>query len=184
MSAPALVRLEHQGELAVVTLDNPPLNLFNAALFRALTETVAQLEADAPRGVLFRAEGRVVSGGVDVHEFAALEGDTGRAAALWTELLDIVHRVEELPCPTVCAAHGLCLTAAFELSLACDLLLAARSARFGLVEIVVGLTGPRRRGLRRRRPRAGRSPGRRSHARPRSHQADRRRRRDRRTAGR
>ena len=46
------------------------------------------------------------------------------------------------------AAHGLCLTAAFELSLACDLLVAAESARFGLVEIVVGLTpsmgGPQR----------------------------------------
>ena len=46
------------------------------------------------------------------------------------------------------AAHGLCLTAAFELSLACDLLVAAASARFGLVEIIVGLTpsmgGPQR----------------------------------------
>ncbi len=46
------------------------------------------------------------------------------------------------------AAHALCLTAAFELALACDLLLAAESARFGLVEIVVGLTpsmgGPQR----------------------------------------
>jgi enoyl-CoA hydratase/carnithine racemase len=40
----------------------------------------------------------------------------------------------------VFAAHALCLTAAFELSLACDILLAARSARFGLVETVVGLT--------------------------------------------
>jgi enoyl-CoA hydratase/carnithine racemase len=48
--------------------------------------------------------------------------------------------VEELPLPTVFAAHALCLTAAFELSLACDILLAASSARFGLMEMVVGLT--------------------------------------------
>ena len=50
--------------------------------------------------------------------------------------------------PTVFAAHALCLTAAFEVALACDILLAARSARFGLVETVVGLTpsmgGPQR----------------------------------------
>ena len=56
--------------------------------------------------------------------------------------------MEDLPCPVVFAAHALCLTAAFELALACDLLLAAESARFGLVEIVVGLTpsmgGPQR----------------------------------------
>ena len=50
--------------------------------------------------------------------------------------------------PTVFAAHGLTLTAAFELALACDILLAAERAGFGLVEIVVGLTpsmgGPQR----------------------------------------
>ncbi len=50
----------------------------------------------------------------------------------------MIHEVEDLPCPTIFAAHGLCLTAAFELSLACDLLLAAESAKFGLVETVVG----------------------------------------------
>ena len=50
--------------------------------------------------------------------------------------------------PTVFAAHGLTLTASFEIALACDILLAAESASFGLVEIVVGLTpsmgGPQR----------------------------------------
>ncbi len=60
----------------------------------------------------------------------------------------MIHQLESLPIPTVFAAHALCLTAAFEISLACDLLLAAESARFGLVEIVVGLTpsmgGPQR----------------------------------------
>src|ERR1041384_7017299 len=52
----------------------------------------------------------------------------------------MIHRIESLPFPTVFAAHALCLTAAFEISLCCDLLLAAESAKFGLVEIVVGLT--------------------------------------------
>ena len=52
------------------------------------------------------------------------------------------------------AAHALCLTAAFELALACDLLLAAESARFGLVETVVGLT-PAMGGTQRLAERAG-----------------------------
>jgi hypothetical protein len=72
----------------------------------------------------------------------------GAGEQLWKRLLEIVWRVEELPCPTIFASHALCLTAAFELSLACDLLLAAESAKFGLVETVVGLTpsmgGPQR----------------------------------------
>jgi enoyl-CoA hydratase len=146
------VRLERDGALAVMTLAAPPLNLFDDAMFAALRNAVHQVAADVPRGLLVRADGRVVSGGVDVHIFDGLDPvDAGR---LWTQLLDLVHTVEELPCPTVFAAHALCLTAAFELSLACDLLLAAESARFGLVETVVGLT-PAMGGTQRLAERAG-----------------------------
>jgi enoyl-CoA hydratase/carnithine racemase len=56
------------------------------------------------------------------------------------DLLEITHRLEDLPVPTLAAVHGLCLTAGFELSLGCDMIWAAESAQFGLVEIVVGLT--------------------------------------------
>ncbi len=132
------VRVEHDGPLAVLTLDSPPLNLFDERLMEALESAVGALSSEPPRGLLVRAEGRVVSGGVDVHVFDGLDAAAG--SALWERLLGVVHQVEELPAPTVFAAHGLCLTAAFELSLACDLLLAAESARFGLVETVVGLT--------------------------------------------
>ena len=140
------VRLEHDGPLAVITLDSPPLNLFDETLMRELREAVDAVAADPPRGLLINAVGRVVSGGVDVHTFEPLTPETG--AQMWRELFEMTHAVEDLPCPTVFAAHGLCLTAAFEIALACDLLLAADAAKFGLVEIVVGLTpsmgGPQR----------------------------------------
>jgi enoyl-CoA hydratase/carnithine racemase len=152
MTETAPVRLERDGPLAVLTIDAPPLNLFDRALIDALRAAVDAVAADAPRGLLVRAEGRVVSGGVDVHLFDGLSPeDAGR---LWTDLLGMIHTVEELPFPTVFAAHALCLTAAFELSLACDLLLAAESARFGLVETVVGLT-PAMGGTQRLAERAG-----------------------------
>jgi len=146
MSAAGPVRLEHDGPLTVLTLDAPPLNLFDQAMMDGLQAAVLELSAAPPRGLLIRAEGRVVSGGVDVHRFVGVTPEQG--ADLWRSLLETIHRVEDLPCPVVFAAHALCLTAAFELALACDLLLAAESARFGLVEIVVGLTpsmgGPQR----------------------------------------
>ena len=146
------VRVEREGPLAVVTLDAPPLNLFDEPMLSGLRAAIDRLEAQPPRGVLFRAEGRVVSGGVDVHLFHGLSPTD--AAELWSDLLTLIDRVESLPCPTVFAAHALCLTAAFELSLGCDLLLAAQSARFGLVEIVVGLT-PAMGGTQRLAQRAG-----------------------------
>jgi enoyl-CoA hydratase len=148
----SLIRLEHDGPLAIVSIDSPPLNLFDQRLMDELSKVVHQLSADPPRGLLFRAEGRVVSGGVDVNVFDGLTPE--QAAAMWVRLLEIIHRVEQLELPTVFAAHGLCLTAAFELSLGCDILLAARSARFGLVETVVGLT-PAMGGTQRLAERAG-----------------------------
>jgi enoyl-CoA hydratase/carnithine racemase len=158
MTAPAPLRIERDGDVAVVVLENPPLNLFDGPAFDALVSVAAELvaltdpsRADRARAVLFEARGKVVSAGVDVTEFRDIaEGPepAQRGAELWARLLEVAQTIEDLPVPTVFAAHGLTLTAAFELALACDILLAAEKASFGLVEIVVGLTpsmgGPQR----------------------------------------
>jgi len=140
------ITTERDGPMAVITLDSPPLNLFDRAMTTGLIAALDELHDDPPRGLLIRAEGEVVSGGVNVNEFKGLSSAEG--TRLWEQLLGLIDRVEGLPFPVVFAAHGLTLTAAFELSLACDLIVASDSARFGLVEIVVGLTpsmgGPQR----------------------------------------
>jgi enoyl-CoA hydratase/carnithine racemase len=146
------IRLEREQGLAVATLDSPPLNLFDREMFEALQATIAEVESEPPRALLIRAEGRAVSGGVNVAEFEGLTPE--RASLLWDQLIGAVERVERLPLPVVFAAHALTLTAAFELALGCDLILAARSARFGLVEKVVGLT-PSMGGTQRLAERAG-----------------------------
>ncbi|HEX6752454.1 MAG TPA: enoyl-CoA hydratase/isomerase family protein [Solirubrobacterales bacterium] len=146
------IRLERDGGLAVATIDSPPLNLFNRAMFEGLLATIEAAEAEPPRALLLRAEGRVVSGGVDVSEFDGLTPE--RATELWDESIDLVERLERLPLPVVFASHALTLTWTFELALGCDLILAARSAKFGLVEKVVGLT-PSMGGTQRLAERAG-----------------------------
>ncbi|HSK50558.1 MAG TPA: enoyl-CoA hydratase/isomerase family protein [Solirubrobacterales bacterium] len=146
------VRVERDGGLAVLTLDSPPLNLFDAAMIDGVEAAVAALAAEPPRALLIRAEGRAVSGGVDVHVFEGLS--PAEASALWDRLLGMIDTLEALPAPTVFAAHALTLTAAFEISLACDLILAAPGAQFGLVEKVVGLT-PSMGGTQRLAARAG-----------------------------
>jgi enoyl-CoA hydratase/carnithine racemase len=138
--------LEQDGPLAVLTIDKPPLNLFDEPVFAGLIEAVERVGASDARGLLLRAEGKVWTGGVDVHMFQGLDKETG--GDVWRRGLDMIQAVEDLPFPVVFAAHGLCLTWGFELALACDLVLAAEGAQFGLVEIVVGLTpsmgGPQR----------------------------------------
>jgi enoyl-CoA hydratase/carnithine racemase len=151
MTAPP-ARYERHGDVAELVLCAPPLNLFGPDLFSALEDTIARAAAERPRGLLVRAEGDVFSAGVDVHVFDGLDEPATRA--LTERLLGLAHALEDLPLPTLAVAHGLCLTAGLELSLACDLLWAAEGARFGLVERVVGIT-PLMGGTQRMAERAG-----------------------------
>jgi enoyl-CoA hydratase len=135
------VRLERKGAVASIVLDSPPLNLFGAAVFAGLGSAIDELEGSAARAVVWRAEGEVFSGGVDVNVFQeVVDGGGRRASGTFEPLLDVVRRIETLPMPTLALVNGLCLTAGLEVSLGCDMIWASESARFGLVEAVVGLT--------------------------------------------
>ncbi len=90
------VRLERDGGLAVVTFDSPPLNLMDRPLLDGLLRVVDGLESEPARGVLFRAEGRAVSGGVDVSMFAAMDGPE-TAQRTFDELIELARRVDRLP---------------------------------------------------------------------------------------
>ncbi|WP_328610215.1 enoyl-CoA hydratase/isomerase family protein [Amycolatopsis sp. NBC_00345] len=149
-----MTRLDRdESGLAVLTIDAPPLNLYTTELQDDLLTAISSLEAEPARALLIRAEGKIVSGGVDVSLFDA-QGSPAEAKVLFDRLLTVPDRIAALPFPTVFAAHGLCLTWAFEVAVACDLLLAASRARFGLVEKVVGLT-PTMGGTQRLAARAG-----------------------------
>lgn len=125
-------------QVAVLSMDHGQENVFDTAMWSAWDAALGELAARPPRALLVRAEGPVVSTGVDVEVFASLS--PVEAVAFWRDKLRLTQRLEQLPCPTVFAAHSLTLTAAFELALACDFIVATPSARFGLVERVVGFT--------------------------------------------
>ena len=107
-------RLERDGELGILVIDNQPLNLFDADMVSGILGALD--EARDCRALLVRAEGKYFTGGVDVNVFKGLS-EVG-AAELTGELLSITHRIEELPFPTLASVHGLCLTAGLELVLA------------------------------------------------------------------
>lgn len=132
------VRFESQGAVGSVVIEAPPLNLFGEGMGEELTAALrAAVDADV-RALVIRAEGRVFTGGVDVQLFEGLTA--AEAESFAHQVLAITHQVEDMPFPTIASVGGLCLTWGFELSLACDLIWAGESARFGLVERVVGIT--------------------------------------------
>src|SRR5216684_3371407 len=132
------VRFETSGALGILTLANPPLNLFSEELIKDLRTAVNQAEQLPLRALLVRADGRVFSGGADVSIF---KGKTAaQARARFTSHLRTIADIEELPFPTVAAVQGLCIAAGLELALSCDLILAAGSARFAQAEASIGTT--------------------------------------------
>ncbi len=149
---PDTVRYERKGNVGVITLDAPPLNLFGEQLTNDLIVALQEAEANSPRALVIRAEGDVFTGGADVHVFD--DKTPEQAQEFFDDLLKITHTLEDMELPTLASVHGLCLTAGLELSLACDMIWAGESAKFGLVERVVGLT-PAMGGTQRMAERAG-----------------------------
>jgi enoyl-CoA hydratase len=145
-------RYERTGDVGVVVLDDPPLNLFGERLTADLLRALGKAVADEPRALLIRAEGKVFTGGADVHVFHKKTPE--EASEFFADLIRIVHTLEDMPWPTVASVHGLCLTAGLELALGCDMIWASESSQFGLVETVVGLT-PAMGGTQRMAERAG-----------------------------
>jgi enoyl-CoA hydratase len=149
---PRSVRYDRDGDLGLITLSQPPLNLFGLELTNELIAALEEAEGDMIRALVIRADGDVFTGGVDVHVFA--DKTPQQAQMFFDDLLKVTHKIEDLPLPVIASVQGLCLTAGFEMALACDMVLASESARFGLVETVVGLT-PAMGGTQRIAERAG-----------------------------
>jgi enoyl-CoA hydratase/carnithine racemase len=132
------VRVERAGSVAWCTLDRPPLNLVEPGLIRALGEVFTRLAGDrSVRVAVLAGAGRAFTAGMDVRVLGGL--DIPGATALITALHEAIAAVHDAPFPVVAAVHGPCLGAGFELALACDLRVAARTAIFGLPEVRVGV---------------------------------------------
>jgi enoyl-CoA hydratase/carnithine racemase len=147
------IRLERDGGVASIVLDSGELNLFGADAWQALTDCIEEIASSDARAAVWRAEGEVFTGGVDVNVFQQAV-DEGTAADRFGELVATVRKLEALEIPTLALVQGLCLTAGLEIALGCDMLWAGESARFGLVEAVVGLS-PGAGGTQRLAERAG-----------------------------
>jgi enoyl-CoA hydratase/carnithine racemase len=131
---------EVRGHLLLIGFNRPTKkNAFDLAMLAGLAEAYAELDRspDLRCGVVF-AHGSDFTAGLDLGDVApALSAGGGLAPADGVDPFAVLGR----PCskPVVCAVQGLCLTLGIELMLACDVVIAADTARFGQIEIKRGL---------------------------------------------
>jgi enoyl-CoA hydratase/carnithine racemase len=147
------VRFTRDGALGTVTLASPPLNLIGQQLISDLLVALDQVEAaDGLRALVLRGAGNVFSAGADVALFAGMTAQQLRP--LIGSFLELGHRIERLPFPTLAAVHGTCMAGGFELALFCDLIWAAEGTMMGLPETRLGIV-PLAGGIERIASRAG-----------------------------
>lgn len=148
-NSPPVAR-EMDGPVAVLTMQHAPHNFLGTALFTALIEAVGWAAEQRARAVLLRSSLRNFCAGADVTLFESTE----RAAAPDLDIVELLRVFDALPIPIVVAVHGVCLGGGLELALACDLIVAAESAKIGSVEASIGLN-PLMGGIQRVTERAG-----------------------------
>ena len=125
---------EVRGAVAVITLNNPPVNGLGLATRQAIAAGIEQAVADAAiKAVVITGAGKAFSGGADIREFGSPK------AIQEPNLLSLIRLCENTPKPVVAAIHTVCMGGGLELALGCHYRVVAPGAQIALPEVKLGL---------------------------------------------
>ena len=125
---------ERRGNVAVLQIDNPPINGLGHATRKGLIDGLGHaLHDDEVRVIVITGTGKVFSGGADIKEFNT------PAALAQPSLLQVIDNVERSTKPVVAAVNGICMGGGLELALGCHYRIATQDALFALPEVKIGL---------------------------------------------
>jgi len=125
---------EVRGAIAVITLNNPPVNGLGYETRKAVAEAVERAEDDAAvKAIVITGAGKAFSGGADIKEFGSPK------ALAEPNLLSLIARVEGASKPVVAAIHTVCMGGGLELSLGCHYRVVSPGAQIALPEVKLGI---------------------------------------------
>ncbi len=125
------VQLRFEDEVAVIVIDNPPVNAGSRAVRQALLDRIGEVADSTARAAVIIGAGRTFVAGSDIREFGAPLEEP--------QLPAVIAAIEALPVPVVAAIHGAALGGGFELALGCDARVATPDAVVGLPEVKLGM---------------------------------------------
>jgi cyclohexa-1,5-dienecarbonyl-CoA hydratase len=132
------IKLDITGSVAFLTLNRPPLNILNLAMIRELAQKLNVTSGQTSlKALVLAANGKAFCAGVDVADHLP-----GQVEPMIREFGALFTRLRAFPVPTIAVVQGAALGGGTELAVACDLVLAATSTRFGQPEIKLGVFPP------------------------------------------
>src|ERR1700732_2974083 len=127
---PVTVTLD--ADVAVISVDNPPVNTITAAVREGLSAAIAGIRARAgTAAVVLVCKGSTFFSGADIGEFSGPPKEA--------EYRELFRQLEQLPMPVVAGMHGVVMGGGLEISLACHYRVAVPGTRFGLPEVTLGI---------------------------------------------
>jgi len=131
-TAGAAVHLERDGDVAVIVIDNPPINAGSTEVRAGVLAAVREAGADAGiAGIVIMGAGSTFIAGSDLKEFGQPLAEP--------QLPGVIASIEDCPKPVVAALHGAALGGGFELALGCDARVALAGTVVGLPEVTLGM---------------------------------------------
>jgi 3-hydroxyacyl-CoA dehydrogenase len=130
--SPNPVTLAQDGDVAVISVNSPPVNTISAAVRQGLFAAIADIRArPGVAAVVLVCEGSTFFSGADIGEFAGPPREA--------EFRDLFRQLEQLPVPVVAGMHGVAMGGGLEIALACHYRVAIGQARFGFPEVTLGI---------------------------------------------
>ena len=126
------VRLERDGDVALVIVNNPPVNALSWHVRQGLFDGMTQAVESGAKSIVVICDGRTFIAGADISEFG---GNVPKAAGLQ----EVQAAMEDAPIPVIAAIHGTALGGGLEVALCAHYRVSVASAKFGLPEVNLGL---------------------------------------------
>lgn len=131
--------VKEEGQVATVTINNPPANALSSPLLQELALIFDELESDNNvKVIILHGQGRFFAAGADIKEFTTVENGT-KFMELAQYGQELFNRIEQFKKPVIAAVHGAALGGGLELAMACHIRLVSENAKLGLPELQLGL---------------------------------------------
>ena len=133
----AMVETRTEGNVSIITLSNPPMNVLCSQLLEELSAALDGIAGNGTKVVVLTGAGRAFVAGADISEMKPMDKD--QAVAFARAGQGVFSKLESFPKPVIAAVNGFALGSGTELALACDIRIASEAAKFGQPEVNLGV---------------------------------------------
>ncbi|MFK9116916.1 enoyl-CoA hydratase/isomerase family protein [Peribacillus frigoritolerans] len=139
MQTTSFVKIEIAEQIAVITINNPPVNALSAEVFEELELIINEIEKsqDIRVAIVTGAGEKAFVAGADIKQFLDLDYTSG--IVLVKSGQEVFRKISKMKFPVICAVNGYAFGGGCELALACDIRIASENAQFGLPETGLGI---------------------------------------------